>query len=263
MKTFLIVCVQLAAVVVWFAFVKAPAMGRETGDAMFAEHAASAMPPQVAAAATSPVPSPADSSVPGSAAHAPDAPKRLSLKPSVSAFKSWFQKMDIVFEQNTPLADGTPRLMGKHADGYTMVELIGHGETLERASVMMGLVKEAAPLARNTGAIMIFMRETGWETGWKWATTSIGKGRVTQRHGNVDYVMQTIGDTGVLRIVGRSGRRAAQLGCCTQVAPSVELGAGYNSRNSILTDACQLSNELLHSSLTDTTLSFFLRVLLP
>ncbi len=125
------------------------------------------------------------------------APLALALKPSMSAFKAWFEGLDVAFEQNTPLADGTPRLIGKHADGLTMVELIGHGETLQRASVMMGLVKEAGPLARNTGAIMIFMRETGWEEGWKWATDSIGKQEVIKHHGVVEYEMQTIPDTGV------------------------------------------------------------------
>ena len=201
LKRVLVVLASLAAVLLWFALVKAPAMGRATGDAMFAAHSAGAPAvgalPKTDAAATSPVPRPDSAPAPAGAVGTPDGSKRLSLNRSIGAFKGWFQKMDIAFDQNTPLADGTPRLLGKHADGYTMVELIGHGDTLERASLMMGLVKEPGPLLRNTGAIMVFMRETGWEKGWKWATASINNGRVTQRHGGVDYVMQTIGDIGV------------------------------------------------------------------
>jgi hypothetical protein len=126
------------------------------------------------------------------------APMGPALKPQVDSFKGWFEKLEVTFEQS-PMADGTPRLMGKSEDGMTMVELIGHGQRLEQASLMFGLAKDApGAMIRNTGAVMVFMRETGWEKGWKWATNAIGsKDPVTKRHDDVAYEMITIADTGV------------------------------------------------------------------
>lgn len=131
------------------------------------------------------------------AALAEGASKEPALKPTVSSFRKWFEDLGIGFQASTAVR-GTPRMTGTHPDKLTSVELIGFGEKLERTSVMFGLAKDApAAMIRNTGVIMVFMRETGWEKGWKWATEAIGKGRVKKRHEKVDYVMQTIGDTGI------------------------------------------------------------------
>jgi hypothetical protein len=103
---------------------------------------------------------------------APD-PNRPALSGSRAAFRGWFRKLGLEFERS-PLADGTPREMA--TSGTLIVETIGYGDRLERASVTMGLVQgDMEGTIKATGAMMVFMRETGWEKGASWVTTTMQK----------------------------------------------------------------------------------------
>ncbi|HEY5377888.1 MAG TPA: hypothetical protein VIK01_29605 [Polyangiaceae bacterium] len=124
--------------------------------------------------------------------------RRASLPSTISALRQWFENIGVDFERSR-LADDTPRLFGQTPDNMTLVELIGHGDLLERASLTFGLSNELPPevMVRNSGAIIAFMRETGWGGGQRWAIDSIGKSAVTETHNGVTYEMRPIGDVGV------------------------------------------------------------------
>lgn len=113
-------------------------------------------------------------------------PARPALKGSRAAFRAWFQKLGIEFKPS-PLADGTARELGH--TGAMIVEAIGYRDALERASFTFGLSKDdPAGLMTVTGALMVFMRETGWENGHTWVISTLKKpkGGTTSKNG-VDY----------------------------------------------------------------------------
>lgn len=115
------------------------------------------------------------------------------LRTTVSQLRRWYERADLVFH-SAPLADGTPRLLGRHPDGLTMVELIGPGDELQSASITIGVAKDNAELLiRNTGALMVFMRETGWPGGEKWAFSVMPKDfPPSMAHDGVSYTVTTL-----------------------------------------------------------------------
>lgn len=127
------------------------------------------------------------------------AASRPHLRTTVSQLRHWYERADIVFH-SAPLADGTPRLLGRHPDGLTMVELIGPGDELQSASITIGVAKDNADLLlRNTAALMVFMRETGWPGGEKWAFSVMPTDNPAPMvHDGVRYTVTTVlRDSGV------------------------------------------------------------------
>jgi hypothetical protein len=116
---------------------------------------------------------------------------RPALSGSRAAFRAWFQRLGLTFK-SAPLADGTPREMGE--GNLLIIETIGYGDALERTSLTFGVNKEdMASLATATGAMMVFMRETGWEKGSSWVTSTMAKpkgGKITKN--GVDYAITPI-----------------------------------------------------------------------
>lgn len=115
------------------------------------------------------------------------------LRTTVSQLRSRYERADIAFH-SAPLADGTPRLSGRHPDGLTMIELIGPGDELQSASITIGVAKDNADLLiRNTGALMVFMRDTGWPGGEKWAFSVMPKDfPPSMVHDGVSYTVTTL-----------------------------------------------------------------------
>lgn len=130
---------------------------------------------------------------------APSPPAKPHLPTTVSSLRGWYEKLDVPFH-SAPLLDGTPRLLGQSSDSMTTVDLIGTGDNLEAASITIALVRDRPEvLIRNTGVLMLFMRETGWPGGEKWATDAmLKKDPPPKVHGTVTYTMTNVlRDSGV------------------------------------------------------------------
>jgi len=113
----------------------------------------------------------------------------------LSSLRIGFERLDLVFSRAHELADGTPRLMGTTSDKLTVVELIGYGDVLSRTSLMVGFTKsDAESFARNTAALLLFLRALGWEEGRTWATESMKSDHAAALHGAVAYEMQKVSD---------------------------------------------------------------------
>lgn len=191
----------------WFALVKAPAMGRATGNEMFSAHAAAVHPPAPPKAA-------APTGVAATVAVAPIADNKPHLPTSISSLRRWFERADLQFH-SAPLSDGTPRLLGQHPDSMTMAELVGTGDTLEQASITIGMARDhVESFVRNTGALIMFMRETGWPGGEKWALTVMNQeSPAPTMHGGVVYTVTTaLRGSGVFFVTAapRSSTRASE-----------------------------------------------------
>lgn len=115
----------------------------------------------------------------------PSAAARPALRGSRAAFRAAFHKLDMTFE-SSPLADGTPREMAR--ENGLAVESIGAGDALERATLIFGLAKDDVSGAlKATGAMMVFMRETGWEPGYRWVTSNLQTESATTKRSGVEY----------------------------------------------------------------------------
>lgn len=115
------------------------------------------------------------------------------LPTTISSLRGWFERADFVF-RSAPLADGRPRLLGQPPDKLTTAELIGTGDVLEEAEITIGVVRDdSASLIRNTGIVMMFMRETGWPGGEKWAFDAmLKKDPPPKVNGTVSYKVTTV-----------------------------------------------------------------------
>lgn len=119
---------------------------------------------------------------------------------SQAAFKSWFERLDVKFD-SSPLRDGRPRQLGKTEDNLVSVEAIGYGDRLEQASLMFAVSREnPVALVRATGALMVFMRELGWEGGHKWVTDQMSKAEAETTKNGVAYKVQTLKELGITTI---------------------------------------------------------------
>ncbi len=119
---------------------------------------------------------------------------------SATAFKAWFERLDLKFD-SAPLHDGRPRQLGKTDDNTISIEAIGYGDRLEQASLMFGVSRDnPLALVRATGALMVFMRELGWEDGHKWVTDQMSKGDAEKTKNGVTFRVQILKDFGITTV---------------------------------------------------------------
>lgn len=119
-----------------------------------------------------------------------EGPARPAIAGSKAAFESWFRRLGVDLAASTPV-NGSPRDMGTSADKLLTVEVIGRGDALEKASLLFAIDNSnTASVATITGAVMVFMRETGWNGGHDWVIKSMKAGKkVEKTHGNVTYAV--------------------------------------------------------------------------
>lgn len=99
---------------------------------------------------------------------------RPALQGSRAAFRNWFTRLAGLQFTAAELADGTPREMAQA--GMLILETIGYGDALERTSLTFGIVKDdMESVMTATSAVIVFMRETGWEKGRSWVTSTMQK----------------------------------------------------------------------------------------
>jgi len=117
-----------------------------------------------------------------------EGPARPAIAGSKAAFEDWFKRLGVALAPSTPV-NGSPRDMGASADKLLTVEVIGRGDAIEKASLMFAIdSSNTSAIATLTGAIMVFMRETGWNGGHDWVIKSMkASKKVEKTHGNVTY----------------------------------------------------------------------------
>lgn len=150
-------------------------------------------PVKTAVVANPPLPPPAEPT--------PSEPVFTRSMGSIAAFRAWFERLELSFK-SAPLADGTPRSIGISADKMTTVEIIGHGDRLEKATMMFGLDKNnVSALAVTTGALIVFTRELGWPDGQTWVIKQIQKGTGETQKNGVLYRLTVLKELGIMTLV--------------------------------------------------------------
>jgi hypothetical protein len=105
---------------------------------------------------------------------------------------AYFANLGIPFELASAVK-GRRRFIGQHADKMTIVEIMGgSGDTAESVNLLMGVDNSMPEVTiRNTGAIMVFMRETGWDGGHDWAISKLKTGGA-KVHAGVLYEVTSV-----------------------------------------------------------------------
>lgn len=169
-------------------------IGLTVGKKSTTESAAVATPPAVAPQpVAAPPPEPAPKVAPAATLSPEEIAKRPAIAGSRAAFRGWFAKLGVPLEASSAV-DGVPRELGAVPAKLITVETMGHGDLIEKATLIFGLEQgNTEALVAVTGAIMVFMRETGWKGGEKWVTQSLETDAdVKKKHGGVAYQVKNV-----------------------------------------------------------------------
>ena len=89
-----------------------------------------------------------------------------------------FEEYGINFD-SSPLSNGEPRMIGKvnQSKAVVSVELIGLADNINRATLIIGAIKDGPLILGNIACMAIFMRNTmpDWQGGMNWLNSSIKK----------------------------------------------------------------------------------------
>lgn len=107
-----------------------------------------------------------------------------ALPGSRAVFRGHFASLGIAVRPSSAV-NGVPREMGASANNHMTVETMGHGDRLEKATLVFGVQSgDSGSVALATASITVFMRETGWEGGLPWVVAEMKKGKGAKRTKN-------------------------------------------------------------------------------
>ena len=122
--------------------------------------------------------------------------------------QSLFEKSAINFTfEDSPLANGTPRLLGQSPDGLAILDLIGPQSNLTNVAMMVFVPSDAPDvIVKNSAYLLGLLNNTlpDWSGGTDWMTDNIPvaqrRGEVQTSYGNAVVTLSVIPELGMLTL---------------------------------------------------------------